>query len=254
MRCVISIVVALGVATLAASADAVELLIPAALSASAAALPPQPSSVPPSPNSSTGASRAGTALGPPIAIGPPTHAGSDTAPAAVPDNDSGVAGASGPPVQIAPIFKTFENGALVTLDRPDGGAYCRAEGPVQLARDLRSVIFLDPAQAQDCFGPAQRRIDTYAGLDDGLDADTPEQCAVPRVVCDALAEPPRLRKHRSRAVFRSDGWIDVVVVTKGDSKLVPAPLRYTIVLHTDEAHLTVDLKAFKSMLSAAASP
>jgi hypothetical protein len=179
------------------------------------------------------------AIGPPIAIVPPIHG-------------NGAAGASGPPVQIAPIFKTFENGALVTLDRPDGGANCRADGPVQLARDLRSVIFLDPAQAQDCFGPAQRRIDTYAGLDDGLDADMPEQCAVPRIVCDTLAGPLRKRKHRT--VMSTDGWIDVVVVTKGDSKLVPAPLRYTIVLHTDQAHLTVDLKAFKSMLSAAASP
>jgi len=154
-------------------------------------------------------------------------------------------------------FETFEDGtASITLYQPDGAADCRAQGPVRFGGDLRSVVFLDPADARDCFGPERRRIETFGGSGDGptLDMALDEECAALQARCDPLAEPLRLGKHRSRAVLRSDGWIDVLVVTKGDAALVPAPLRYTIVLHTDQAHLTVDLKAFKGMLSAMAEP
>src|SRR6185369_8060966 len=98
-------------------------------------------------------------------------------------------------------------------------------------------------------GPGRRRVETYAGFDGGNDPTTPEQCVGPQAVCAALAGSLPQAKQRYRTVVRSDGWIDVIVVTKGDPALAATPLRYTIVLHTTQAYLLVDLRAFKSMLS-----
>ncbi len=247
MRGVTVLVLALGLAAIAARA-AEPPIQAAPLQSPVAATPSEPA----------------PATGPPLQTTPPVQPGRDAPSPPVPGAGSQPVGAGGRPLQttpsppadlqtqIAPKFETFEDGTIVTLDRPDGGVDCRARGPARLGLDLRSVIFLDPAQAQDCFGPTQRRIETYAGLDSELETETVAPCAVPRIVCDALAEKLRKRKHRT--VMSTDGWIDVLVVTKGDPALVPAPLRYTIVLHTDQAHLTVDLKAFKSMLGAVAEP
>lgn len=217
-----------------------------------------PLDIRPRPNAASAAA-VEPATGPPLQTTPPVERGNDASAPPVPDGGVAPSGDGGaPPIappaylpaQIAPKFETFEDGTILTLATPDGGEDCRARGPARLGLDLRAVVFLDPAQAQDCFGPTQRRIETYAGLDSETDMAAP--CAVPRIVCDALAGPLRKRKHRT--VMSTDGWIDVLVVTKGDPALVPAPLRYTFVLHTDQAHLTVDLKAFKSMLGAVAEP
>jgi len=181
--------------------------------------------------------------------------------------------ASGPPTSIVPLqatptplpdspqaapsppaiatFDTFEDGeGRIALIPRDGGESCRA-GAARLDQDLRSVIFLDPAAAEDCYGPAQRRIETYTGWGDDRE---PDRCVGPQAACAALADALRLSKHRSRAVFRSDGWVDVIVVSKGDPALAAAPLRYTVVLHTTQAHLTVDLRAMTSMLNDMAAP
>lgn len=171
-------------------------------------------------------------------------------------------GANGPPTSIVPQppnqtpptkFETFEDGeGRITLIPYDGGDNCRAEAPVRLGQDLRSVIFLDPDG--DCSGPGRRRIETYAGLDGNIDLAIPEPCVAPPAVCAALAGSLRLPKQRYRTVARSDGWIDVIVVTKGDPALAATPLRYTIVLHTTQSHLTVDLRAFATTLNAVTAP
>ncbi len=170
----------------------------------------------------------------------------ETVPLAAIGDDNAPAPAQTPEAK----FETFEDGEpRITLIPRDGDDNCRAEGSVKLGQDLRSVIFLDPAAAQDCFGPGKRRIETYAGFDGDNDRDTLEQCLAPQAVCATLADSLRLSKQRHRTVLRSDGWIDVIVVTKGDAALAATPLRYTIVLHTNQAHLTVDLRAFATMLS-----
>jgi hypothetical protein len=177
--------------------------------------------------------------------------------------------ASGPPTQIVPpgpaptsaqppaaaSFQTFEDGDTRVSQVPNDGAdTCRAAGPVKLGQDLRSVIFLDPAEAQDCFGSGRRRIETYAGFDGGTDPANADSCAAPQEICTTLAQSLRLPKQRHRTVMRSDGWIDVIVVTKGDPALAATPLRYTIMLHTTQSHLTLDLKAFTTALNAIAGP
>jgi hypothetical protein len=154
------------------------------------------------------------------------------------------------PVLAEPI--QFENGAGdVTLDYPDGSAACRAQSAVgEEAFDLGPLIVLDAAGPQDCAGAEQRRrIEMFnAYYDDRtIDDMLRDECATPQPQCPDLPDAPRGFKFRSRAVVSTQGWIDVVVVTKTEDKRPNAPM-LTFVLRTDRSHLTVDLSAFKAML------
>jgi hypothetical protein len=151
------------------------------------------------------------------------------------------------------IYGNAEFGIVVTV--PDGALLCRI--PL-CEHDHGPYMLLDPTSQNGCHDLEHNRsIDVFASYN--VAADTKrlsdflnEQCvSVGGRACTAAPADLRVFRLQSAAakVDRSDGWIDVFVVTQvGDLNSRAPGVNYAFTLRTTTNELRRDLTVFRTVL------
>jgi hypothetical protein len=155
----------------------------------------------------------------------------------------------------AEIYRNREFGIEVAI--PQELRSCRGG---QNEHDHGTTIFLDQNGSQDCGDPVGHRAISIFAFDNALD-DTGTLRNLLRWACRDV-----LKGHRdatpgdlwfgpyssvSSLTCQADGWVDVVVATRGPVRLPDFPtgmVNYIVTLYTNPTHFVHDLRSFRNFL------